>query len=283
MNMHYKCVFCQFRMFEDIIEKFPLSDDTKQTIVYQFLEYYGTNENNKSSPEVARDLHAKIRELVNDPDPYKYEKERDNQYLLSLYHSFKNQVQTADNPFETALRLAIAGNIIDFAQGSDYNVMETIEEVLSADFAINHSEQLKEDISNAKTVLYLGDNAGEIVMDKLFIETMNHANVYYAVRGAPIINDVTEQEAYDVGIDKVAHVISNAHDAPSTILDQVSDSFLKIYNTADVIISKGQGNLEGLLGTDKPNLYFLLMVKCSLIGNLLGVKKGNFVVKKNHQ
>jgi uncharacterized protein with ATP-grasp and redox domains len=134
---------------------------------------------------------------------------------------------------------------------------------------------------NAKNILYLGDNAGEIVMDKLFLETIKHQNVYYAVRGMPVINDVTIEDAKYVGIDKFAKIISNGYDSPSTILDKCSEEFINIYNKADLIISKGQGNLEGLINVKNEKIFFLLMVKCGVIGDELGVKKGDFVVYNN--
>jgi len=155
--------------------------------------------------------------------------------------------------------------------------------VLKSDFSINHSYELKEALSNAKTVLYLGDNSGEIVLDKLFIETIMHPNLHFAVRGAPVINDVTIDDARYVGIYKVADVISNGYDAPSTIIDKCSEEFQKHFNDADVIISKGQGNLEGLLHKTHKTVFFLLMVKCDVIAEALGVKKGDFVVMKNIQ
>jgi uncharacterized protein with ATP-grasp and redox domains len=159
----------------------------------------------------------------------------------------------------------------------------TIEKVLKSDFAINHSFELKEALSTAKKVLYLGDNAGEIVLDKLFIETIMHPNLHFAVRGAPVINDVTLDDARYVGMDRVADVIQNGYDAPSTILDKCSNEFQKQFYDADVIISKGQGNLEGLLNKTDKQIFFLLMVKCDVIAEALSVKKGDFVVMKNNQ
>ena len=143
---------------------------------------------------------------------------------------------------------------------------------------MNHSIELKQAIAKADTVLYLGDNSGEIVFDKLFVETMMHPNLWFAVRGAPVINDVTIDDARYVGMDQVAEVISNGYDAPSTLPEHCSLEFQKLFNQADVIISKGQGNLEGLLEypTDK-EIYFLLMVKCDVIADILGVQKGSFV------
>ena len=144
-----------------------------------------------------------------------------------------------------------------------------------------YSEQLRQEIKNAETILYLGDNAGEIVMDKLFLETVNHPNVWFAVREQPVLNDVTRREAEDVGIGKFARIISNGDDAPSTLLHRVSNEFRQVYEQADLIISKGMGNYEGLMFGADPRLFFLLMVKCDVIGRKIGALKGDFVVKNN--
>ncbi|HEY9124266.1 MAG TPA: ARMT1-like domain-containing protein, partial [Bacteroidales bacterium] len=163
----------------------------------------------------------------------------------------------------------------------NYDLHATIDKVLYSHFAIDHSAELKKAIAGAQTILYLGDNNGEIVFDKLFIETVGHPDVYFAVRGAPVINDVTLDDARYVGIDKVAKVISNGYDAPSTIVEHCSDEFRHIFEKADIVISKGQGNLEGLLHRTQKEVYFMLMVKCNVIADALQVNKGDFVVKKN--
>jgi len=126
--------------------------------------------------------------------------------------------------------------------------------------------------------LYLGDNAGEIVFDKIFIETIMHNNLTYVVRGASILNDATLEDAKNTGMDLAADVFSNGYGAPSTILRKCSREFQKVFQEADLIISKGQGNLEGLITHHDPRIFFLLMVKCDVIADLLQVQKGDFVV-----
>ncbi|PLX04014.1 MAG: hypothetical protein C0594_09705, partial [Marinilabiliales bacterium] len=116
---------------------------------------------------------------------------------------------------------------------------------------------------------------------KLFIETMNHPSLTYVVRGEPVLNDATIAEADYVGLHKVARVISNGYDAPSTIIGSFSDEFMEAFNEADVIISKGQGNLEVLLSVTDPRIFYLLMVKCDVIGKHINVPKGNFIVAQN--
>jgi len=162
-------------------------------------------------------------------------------------------------------------------------VTKTLSAAVDRIPAIDHTNQLKEALEKASTVLYLGDNSGEIVLDKLFIETINHPNLYFATRGGKVINDITLEDAEMVGITKVAKVISNGYDAPSTLLDYCSPEFRNLFNQADVIISKGQGNLEGLIHNRSKDIFFLLMVKCSVIGDMIGVEEKNSVVYYNQK
>jgi hypothetical protein len=213
-------------------------------------------------------------------DPYFNEKQQSNIQALELYKYWVKEVNNSNNPFDISLRLAIAGNIIDFATGEKFDINQTIQRVLKANFAIDHSEYLKEEIKKAKKILYLGDNAGEIVFDKLFIETLNHPNITYVVRGNPVLNDATMEDAISTGIiNVVKKVISNGYGAPSTLVDKCSKEFQEHYYDADLIISKGQGNLEGLINNNYGrNIVFLLIVKCNVIADLLKVNKGDFVV-----
>jgi hypothetical protein len=231
-----------------------------------------------SSPEIQRILNKTFCSIIGVNDPFAEEKEESNLVALDLYRVWKPKVIESQNPFDLALRLAIAGNIMDYGASRTFDIHKTIDSVIDADFAIDHSALLQQRILDAKQILYLGDNAGEIVFDRLFIETINHPNITFAVKGDPILNDVTLKDADQIGMDRVAEVISNGFDAPSTVLDHCSDQFLEKYNEADLIISKGQGNLEGLIDQKDPRIFFLLMVKCDVIGELLNVPTGSFVV-----
>ncbi len=279
--MEYQCIFCHIRAFEKKLKELPVKNDLKKSLVWDFFKYISNLEESKSAPEAASDIYRLIRNSTHINDPYAKEKDFINNYLLKLYPEFKAEVESSIDPFDKALRFSIAGNIIDNVASPDYNINRTINHVLSSDFRIDHATFLYEEIHKANTILYLGDNAGEIVLDKLFIETIGHPNIYFAVRGNPVINDVTLIDADSVGMDDVAKVISNGSDAPSTIIDKVSEDFLEIYHKADLIISKGQGNLEGLINEKSKNIFFLFMVKCEIIAKLIGADKGDFVVVRN--
>lgn len=282
MLSDYRCFFCFTRAFERLLEKEDIPLVEKNKFIQNMALKYGETSDNFSAPLFSRSFHNRFKDLTNNSDSYAEVKKQSNDLVLSMYPELRDIVLNSENPFETALRLSIAGNIIDFAVGNQYDLNATINKVLNSDFAINNSEDLKVAISKAGSVLYLGDNCGEIVLDKLFIETIMHPNLTYVVRGAPVINDATMDDAIYVGMDLVADVISNGFDVPSTIVEYCSDEFKELYEHADIIISKGMGNLEGLLGNTNKEVYFLLMVKCDVIASALQVNKGDFIVKRTN-
>lgn len=279
--MNYECLICQVKALQQRLEKYEIPEDKRDHVVSEMLKKIAATDLEKSfSPEITRNILARLREYSNVEDPYRKEKQEGNRLMLERYNEFRKMVLNSKNPFDTALRLAIAGNIIDFGPTNHFDVEGTIEKVLSSAFVIDHSKQLQHEIDQAKTILYLGDNCGEIVLDKLFLEMINHPNVCFAVRDKPVLNDATEKEAREVGIHQFAKIVSNGDDAPSTLLHRMNPQFQKIYKSADLIISKGMGNYEGLIFESDPRLFFLLMIKCPVIGRKIGAEKGEFVVKR---
>ena len=270
------------KTYKRLFQKFDVSE-TQQKV---FLEYFYTTIENDGSgfaPIIQRNLNRTFCRILNIDDPFKEEKEESNRVALELYDNWKPKVIESENPFNLALRLAIAGNIMDYGASDSFDIHKTIDRVIASDFAVDNSEVLRQQLLKASKVLYLGDNAGEIVFDRLFIETIMHGNISFAVKGAPILNDVTVDDSVQVGMHYAADVITNGYDAPSTILERCSREFQEEFRSADLIISKGQGNLEGLLCESDPRIFFLLMVKCDLIAETLGVKKGDFVISNQHK
>ncbi len=178
------------------------------------------------------------------------------------------------------MRLAIAGNVIDFGSQHQFDVMETINRVMDTKLAIDHSRRLRVDLEKADSLVYIGDNCGEIVLDKIFLSLINVSHKYFVVRDSPIINDITYEDAILTGIDKIAKVITTGDNSPGAVWESTSEQFKNVFRNADVIISKGQGNLEGLLDVAHKSIYFLLVTKCDLIARRVGTKKEEFIVKK---
>jgi hypothetical protein len=232
---------------------------------------------NSSPPETGRQIYKTVREVTGVNDPFKALKAKSIHQALALYPSLKHMLAEAKDPLETAVRLAIAGNVIDFGANPDFQLEQDIQEVLQKEPAINHYEAFKEKLARARDILYLGDNAGETVFDRLLIETMGKP-VTFVVRERPIINDATMEDALSSGLDEVAALVSSGCDAPGTVLGGCSEQFLARFDRADLIISKGQGNYETLSQEKRP-VFFLLKAKCPVIARDLGIKVGDIVIK----
>jgi uncharacterized protein with ATP-grasp and redox domains len=210
-------------------------------------------------------------------DPYYAIKRQHIDDALAILPELEAMVEDSDDPLLTAIRIAVAGNIIDLGIPDKINLVEDVRKILKQDFALFDYEQFREKLDKASSVLYLGDNAGESVFDTILIKALKKP-VVYAVREHPIINDVTYSEAVLSGLDKVAEIVSSGTSAPGTILHLCSNEFIDRFNKADMIISKGQGNYEGLSDETNP-IFFLLKAKCGPIANDLGVHPGDIVLK----
>jgi uncharacterized protein with ATP-grasp and redox domains len=182
----------------------------------------------------------------------------------------------ATDPFDTALRLSIAGNIIDLGPAQRYDLWAAIERVLGQAFAVDHSERLRVALQACRQVLYLADNAGETVFDRLLIETLDRP-VVYAVKGGAVLNDATREDARAAGVHHVAEIVDTGSDAPGTILDRCSPAFRELFATADLIVAKGQANYETLSDAG-PRVFHLLQTKCDVIARNVGVPVGSIVV-----
>lgn len=276
--MRDECIQCQIKTINNLIEKFQPSKHVAKEF-HQKAQDLLNNNKELDNLLLATEIHRLVKRKLNNLDPYLKEKKHANELLINSYDSWAKLVTDNKDPYHTALKLAVAGNIIDYgAHSVPADIESQIFTLLKQGFAIDKSKELFEKINAAKSILYLGDNAGEIIFDKLFIQTIQHPNITFAVRGEPILNDVTMKDAELTGINKICSVISNGNDAPSTVLDQCSDEFLEVYNTADLIISKGQGNFEGLMDSGISKIFFLLIAKCDIMADTLGVKKGDLIV-----
>ena len=231
-------------------------------------------------PSMGQVIHRVVRRETGVEDPYRGVKDHFNALALSMYPKLKRMVAESDDPFGTAVRLAVAGNIIDFGARSDIDegsLERSIEESLEGPVDEGALEELRAAVRLAGSVLYVGDNAGEIVFDRILIEEMPEVNVTFAVRGAPVINDVTMCDAIEVGLADIVPVIENGSDAPGTILSDCSQDFRDAFSAADLIIAKGQGNYE-TLSQAPGRIFFVLKAKCPVIARDIGCEIGAVVV-----
>jgi len=228
-------------------------------------------------PETGMLIYENVRKITGIFDPYKEIKRANTKEALSLYDSLNNKVEMSNDKLLTAIRISIAGNVIDFGVNRKFDIKDEIDKILKKDFAIFDYNEFKNNLAKTDNILYIGDNAGESVFDKILMEEMKKP-VIYVVREVPVINDVTYEDAIQAGIDKVARIFSSGTSAPGTVIKTCSDEFIKLYKNSKFIISKGQGNYEGLSEERYP-IFFLLKVKCWVIANDIGVKEGDIILK----
>lgn len=279
--MRQECYECHLKTIHQLSDRYHASDakELKDSLLHLLK-----HNNYSGNPEFATLVQREARHFFKNDNLYAREKYSINEELLLDYAYWKQEVNRSSDPLLMAARLAVVGNIIDFgAHTVKDDVRKQVKDLLRTELKVNDISTLKSRILEAKNILYLGDNCGEIVFDKLLIETMQHPNVCFVVRGEPVLNDVTMDDANQLGMHKVCRVISNGYDAPSTLLEHCSPEFLREYEKADLIISKGQGNFEGLMESGDDRIYYMLIAKCEPIAEMLQVNKNDMLITRfNH-
>ena len=280
MHTQLDCIPCFLRQALGAIRRLTDDEEMHARVVRELLRGLGELDLTDPPPVMGRRIHRLIRRLLDDDDPYRPVKEQFNRHALALYPSLKERIEASADPFDTAVRLAIAGNTIDFAaleNVTESAVREVIERALSRPLR-GTIDGLQERIESAARILYLADNAGEIVFDRLFIERLPRERITLAVRGGPVINDATREDAEAAWLSALVEVIDNGSDAPGTILEDCSPGFRRRFDEADLILAKGMGNFETLNTVNGGRVYFLLMAKCPLVAQHVGCAEGDFVV-----
>ena len=256
--------------------------DVHEKILREVLVWASEMDMSKPSPVLAQLIHRRLNQLTGVEDPYRAAKDAQNQMAMDMMPKLKALVDASADPLALSVRLAIAGNIIDLGvKGSvgKPDLHASIEKALSGEFD-GDVEDFKAVVETAESILYLADNAGEIVFDRLLIEHLPLDKVTLAVRGRPVINDVTMVDAVSTGLTELVTVIDNGSDAPGTVLDDCNRAFRDKFESADLIISKGQGNFE-TLSDISANVYFLFQVKCPLVAEQAQRVTGSHVLMRS--
>jgi uncharacterized protein with ATP-grasp and redox domains len=283
MNIYTGCVPCFARQAVEAAEMATDDQQLRQDIIRKALHALAELPYDKTPPHAGVVIHRIVKDMVGDVDPYEELKTIYNRRALDLFDEMKEIVARSHNRYETASRLAIAGNNIDFGIRSNsehIDLHEVIDETLSRPLAINHLRQFSESLDQAQHILYIADNAGEIVFDRVLVEEIpdHRSRVLFAVKGGPILNDATMTDAEEAGLADIVRVMDTGCDAPGTIIELCSKPFIEELKRADLIISKGQGNYETL--SDLPqNVFFLLKAKCPVIARDLDVQVGDLVLE----
>ncbi|MGI6588875.1 MAG: damage-control phosphatase ARMT1 family protein [Peptococcia bacterium] len=284
MHFYFDCIPCLTRQAVDSVKMVTQDYILQEKIIRLVLREMEQLDFSNNPPYMSRLIHKIIKEKTGHPDPYKEIKNHFNQDALNLYEYLEETVQNSPFPFEQAIRFAASANIIDFGLSSNITmkqVKKTLQDSLDKQIKGNTAHELAQEIKHAKKILYLGDNCGEIVMDKLLLTRMPREKVTFVVKGQPIINDAIMEDAEFAGITDLVRVIDNGSDVPGTILKLCSNSFLREFAEADLIIAKGQGNYECLNEIKNKKIFFIFKVKCPVVADLTNCSVGDIVLKKH--
>jgi uncharacterized protein with ATP-grasp and redox domains len=280
-----ECVACIVNQAVESPARFTDDPAARERILRQTLRQLADFDRSRTPPELGAMLCRIISDTIGDPDPFLSEKRRLNRLALDLLPELEPLVRSAGDPFAAAVRAAIAGNVIDFGApgGKTEGVREELVGALDRPLlggAQPALERLQEAVGDARSILYLADNAGEIAIDRLLIEQLPRGTVTVVVRSGPAINDALVEDAETVGLDRIAEVIDSGAAMPGTLLSQCSEELRERFRTADAIVSKGQGNFETLYGEPGP-VWYLLRAKCKVVARQIGCAPGDFAIVEN--
>ena len=287
MNTCLDCIPCLFRQALDAARVSGVIPEVQKKILDDVAQQMPEFSLESSPPEISRVIHETVRKYSGVDDPYAQIKKKSNSLGLSVYDRLKEKVENSKDSLLTSVELAIAGNIIDYGVKNSLNVEAEVERILNEEtVAIEHEEEcffayasFCETLNKSKNILYLADNAGETVFDKLLLEQLKQRDkdILYAVKERPILNDALAQDAIECGIDKLAQVFSSGSDAPGTVISRCSKKFISIFNQSDMVISKGQGNFEALSNPSR-TVFYLFMAKCPVVANDIGCTVGDVLL-----
>ncbi len=285
MKIHPDCYPCLLRQMETTAQAAGADADTVHKVREATVEALETLWDDETSPPaVSAPLYRMAGEMCRCPDPFLAKKVHFTREALKLLPVLGQTVQEAEEPFDAAVRISIAGNVIDFGTGDGSNIGDLedhLEDYLSKPFHHSDVKELRDRVESADRILFIGDNAGETVFDRPILSLLPEGRVIYAAKGGPVINDATVADARLAGVHLHAQVIDTGASTPGTIPESCSDDFLEVYRTADLIIAKGQGNYETL--TEEPQegrIFMLFTVKCTVAARSLGASMGDMVAMK---
>jgi len=290
MKTYHECIPCFFKQALGAARLAGADPDQQRKTLDELARMIPGFSFGVSPPEHTQHMYRSIIEITGNEDPFKAVKEKSNRLALGIYDDLKDRVSTNGDPLKKAVELAILGNIIDFGLKNSLDIDKELERIVNGSgldsdhISIFHYSEFERALKEANDVLYLGDNAGEVVFDRILIEEIKRSypgkNLVYAVRESPIINDALESDARECGLDRAVEITTSGSRAPGTILGQCTNEFKELFSNADMIISKGQGNFE-TLSEERGPIFFLFMAKCDVVARHLGVHLEDIILLDN--
>jgi uncharacterized protein with ATP-grasp and redox domains len=283
MNIKPDCLVCLFNQALKTTKLLNLDDETSAKILFEVAKILPNYSLNYTPPQIAKDTYKLIEEITNNPDPLSKAKEISIQEAKKFKPFLYEEIKNSDDKLLTALKIAVAGNVIDFGAKKQFNLENILNEIFNTSFKIDDYLKLKEQLKIAKKVVIIGDNCGENIFDVILadvLKSLYNIELFYFVRGKPIINDVTIKEANESEMPKFATIIDTGVPTPGYDLKYANEKSKQIFNESDVVIAKGMGNFESLYQITNREVFYLFIVKCNVVASAINANEKDIILCK---
>ena len=280
MQLKPDCFSCLYNQALRVTKALECDEGCAKDMMQEAARVLASIDSELSPPEAAVPLYERLAQVAGVEDVYAKQKQKTVEHAKPFVAQAKERIQKSSLPLATALRAAVAGNVIDFATQVSFKLEEEFERVFTAPFALDHQKAFFEELAKAKRLVIIGDNVGEHLFDKLLMQEIKKAfdlDIYYFVRGKPIINDVTIKEAREAKLDEVCEIVDSGVDTPGFVFERASKKAKEIFLSADVVLAKGMGNYEVMESRKDSRVYFLFKVKCSVVAGHIGKNVGDLI------
>ncbi len=278
IRLNNECIKCLIKKFS---KDYPLNTDKVKAVEFtnKVLEIINTATPDKSAPELVEKIENLRYEIFGVKKDFKHIKNHFNSLIMSMEDEIENKISTSHSPLETAIKYAMMGNYIDFGamdKVDESKLLTLIDEALDIEVPQREFSKFQKELETAQRVVFITDNCGEVVFDKLLIKTILKLyptiDLDIIVRGEDVLNDATMDDAKQIGLDKISKVIGNGTAIAGTCIDRVSEDVRSKIENADLIIAKGQGNFETMRFCGL-NVYYIFMCKCTMFAERFNVPR----------
>ncbi len=283
MKLSMECIPCFLGQMVHVSRRLNLGESDSERLMMRVMDLLRNYKRIGGTAEMSGKVMEVLTEISGLEDPYLEDKRQANRWMTDILQAYLEQHPQMS--FAHAARLAVAGNVIDLGAFPDLQletVLETIHGVAGKPFVVEHSPSLEQAIRTAQRIVYITDNAGEVIADRHFLSFFPQERVTLLVRGAPVLNDVTLNDAQELGLHERVEVLSSGHDGPGFNPQRASQDALARWNEADLVISKGQANFESLHDCQDKHIVFMLMAKCGRVARVLHGKRKDCLIWDNH-
>ena len=283
MLMRNECAVCILNQIIRATDYMALNKDTSDLIFKEALrKTLKTSYSGMTPPLYSGKIYDAVTELTGNGDPYKKLRKEQNDLILNNIELFRNKIIRSDDPLFTSLFYSLLGNIIDYGGVEIFDTDQIFNEIDGIEIKINDYDKLKQRLESAASILIISDNAGEAVFDMLFMEQLKlkfpELKIIYGVRSGPAINDIIKEDAEYIGIGMYAEIVETGSTYAGTMISQSDPGFVEIYESSDIVISKGQGNFETLEMETGKDIFFIFKVKCSIVAEYCGLPLSSLVM-----